>query len=486
MYIQFLSALFVWFLVQENTAFATISITNTKDKKEVYTTADYFLSTQSDYHYNGVGITWGFQSSSVENSCTVQSVNITDNYIRSMATIASVHPDFAIMMKMKDFHQAGCKAKNQVNNAIADLSQQMIDAGFPEIRLLILVNDYTSLPLWGFGYILLNRLDLYDGLLELSSMRTTVVNINNTLLDDTWNYSSGNFYYFASHSPSSWNSVFLSSGFLVYKWVCFSVLLAVLLYICARTGMLAKLKMLRRDLLLVSFVITVVYCISLLIHFAIRIELFKHYSATYSFLARIPVNIILWHWSSVGKQLFPRKAVIAFRMLILFDAAMGTALYLYIISIPYSNPYKLNISLFGFHEIFIWIESFMPVVTILVFYGFTIWFSLSAYRLQKHIKGRKRFIKLAVFTAVSTFTNTIILLCILLALLFSYPTATQMLIVDHIYDIAYLIRAFVLLSVWGVRWPKEKQSMDRIAFDGTTTVGCEVKAIGSDAQLSTV
>ncbi|KAI9593317.1 hypothetical protein BDF19DRAFT_497784 [Syncephalis fuscata] len=92
-----------------------------------------------------------------------------------------------------------------------------------------------------------------------------------------------NFHYTAEQEPNPWNEIFFSHTYIAYKWTYFAIVLGVLLYACTRTIMLARFKLLKRNLLLIAFVISIIYCISPI--------LFN----VYTLLSGIPFDIILLH-----------------------------------------------------------------------------------------------------------------------------------------------------------------------------------------------
>ncbi|KAI9598589.1 hypothetical protein BDF19DRAFT_182526 [Syncephalis fuscata] len=100
-----------------------------------------------------------------------------------------------------------------------------------------------------------------------------------------------------------------------------------LLYACARVIMLAKLKMLHLNLLLASFVVTIVYCIFFLMHLTMLYQPSKSTGlyGIYTILSGVPFDLILWYWSIVGRNLFSKRSIILLRSIIIIDIASNIA-----------------------------------------------------------------------------------------------------------------------------------------------------------------
>ncbi|KAI9598601.1 hypothetical protein BDF19DRAFT_182847 [Syncephalis fuscata] len=93
-----------------------------------------------------------------------------------------------------------------------------------------------------------------------------------------------------------------SKWHIAYKSMYSVIIALALLYACARVIMLAKLKMLHLNLLLASFVVTIVYCIFFLMHLAILNRPSKSTGlyGIYIILSGVPFDLILWYWYVVS------------------------------------------------------------------------------------------------------------------------------------------------------------------------------------------
>jgi hypothetical protein len=79
-YLDYFLLLFPLILVSR-IANAELIFTSQNIDHEIYATSDYFLSSQLDYHYKGIGTTWPFQNTKHNRDCTISPVNATGNYI---------------------------------------------------------------------------------------------------------------------------------------------------------------------------------------------------------------------------------------------------------------------------------------------------------------------------------------------------------------------------------------------------------------------
>ncbi|KAI9593341.1 hypothetical protein BDF19DRAFT_415451 [Syncephalis fuscata] len=223
-------------------------------------------------------------------------VNASDPAIQNIINNASKYPDFALVIE-------------RINQATNGLIQQSSRMGLPPVKLLIL-SSYRP-PHFYLGYnCVANCFDKLQNRFSVSSsirkalMKTFDYNI-------PWEISKNytNFHYTAEQEPNPWNEIFFSHTYIAYKWTYFAIVLGVLLYACIRTIMLARFKLLKRNLLLIAFVISFIYCIFFLIHLT---ALHNAYVSpilfnVYMLLSGIPFDIIFCIGPLLAKNYFQKK-----------------------------------------------------------------------------------------------------------------------------------------------------------------------------------
>ncbi|KAI9593917.1 hypothetical protein BDF19DRAFT_446336 [Syncephalis fuscata] len=221
-----------------------------------------------------------------------------------------------------------------------------------------------------------------------------------------------------------------------------ALIILMMLYACGRIIMLIKLKMLNYDILFAVFCITIVYCCSVLYHLVNRVELFKSQC-------------------SITTLLFSKKAVISFRCVVAFDFIVNAFAYIYTIICVHYMPFFKEKKYLNVLDAARYIKLILPVLDVLIFAGFTIWFLLLSHKLRKHPKGRIRFTYLAIFTALALSTYVIYL--VQSAMHWKYKATLKnnlLAIIDAFFDVAYTIRAFIFLTAIGIRWPRVEKSTD--------------------------
>ncbi|KAI9593318.1 hypothetical protein BDF19DRAFT_166235 [Syncephalis fuscata] len=224
--------------------------------------------------------------------------------------------------------------------------------------------------------------DITQGFAGLNSIKTSTVDLtsfpSNVIKSD---YAA--FRYTAEQEPNPWNEIFFSHTYIAYKWTYFAIVLGVLLYACTRTIMLARFKLLKRNLLLIAFVISIIYCIFFLIHLT---ALHNAYVApilfnVYTLLSGIPFDIILLHWSIIGKKLFSKKAMIPVWIITFIDTTVNILRIVDSIGLIYWNKTNAKTSLF--YAIFDIIRCIvLPWVTIVTLCALLLWLGFIAYKLR--------------------------------------------------------------------------------------------------------
>ncbi|KAI8051039.1 hypothetical protein BDF22DRAFT_745240 [Syncephalis plumigaleata] len=437
---------------------AKMTILDWSGNRTMHPTSDYFLYNGSPYTYSGVALVWEFEN---DKTCSMQTVNTTSIQLRKLVKLVQAYPNFAISIKYNAFKEAGCTTDLQVNTAMNKLATQLQQAGFPKIQLLILLNNDGRYIIWNDESIAYHVNSIFNGVLYSSPIKIVAVNIyENTLpyLANTDRYKL--FRYDVEHERGAWNRVFLSIGYTCYKWIYFGLLLLALLYACARVARLHELRMLERDLLLVAFIITIIYCVAFLTRLPFMSDLFTYQTDVCNLLSKIPLDLILWHWSNVGKKLFSRKAIMCLQGTIVVDSIMSIALFLYRIPLYHVELSLSDETAANSLLTLVRITKAILVMDGIIFGAFAIWFGMTAREMKRHAEGRGCFIKFAIFTSLACLTY--ILLVIWITILASSDqtllTPVSVVTADIAFNTIYVIRALLFLFVLGIRWPKTKNA----------------------------
>ncbi|KAI9593310.1 hypothetical protein BDF19DRAFT_497777, partial [Syncephalis fuscata] len=267
-YQQLVLLLFTCILIQINYVCAKLTLFNGTSDQISYKLTDAFLYPEPHRRpYNGTALVSNFLNYTESNTkCSFPLVNASDPMIQNIAEIASSYPDFALIVKFKYLFSAKCDTTEQISQAIDKLMRQLLRAGFPPVKLFILLSYTPPYFYLGYDYIIGNSYDvkillpvlkpITIAIMEASIFPKDMKNVNG--------YTA--FHYTAGQEPNPWNEIFFSHTYIVYKWTYFAIVLGVLLYACTRTIMLARFKLLKRNLLLIAFVISIIYCIFFLIH----------------------------------------------------------------------------------------------------------------------------------------------------------------------------------------------------------------------------
>ncbi|KAI9596041.1 hypothetical protein BDF19DRAFT_439443 [Syncephalis fuscata] len=116
------------------------------------------------------------------------SVNKSSNYIKETVKKANKYPNLALVMSASDFIKAGCKTKQQVNNAVKNITEQLESANFPPIKQFIL-SMFPSYVQWNFDFMTYSREELFKDLASSSSMRFAILDADeNQLANDILYY----------------------------------------------------------------------------------------------------------------------------------------------------------------------------------------------------------------------------------------------------------------------------------------------------------
>ncbi|KAI9591268.1 hypothetical protein BDF19DRAFT_455625 [Syncephalis fuscata] len=474
---QLILLIFIYISVRTNNAQAKITLFDSVGDQETFNLTDsYYYPEYQQYRYEGIALMWsalGFNATNME--CAFPSVNASDPAIRNIAKIASKYQDFTVIAS-RFASYINCNTEEEGSRAVNNLLQQFSRAGFPPVKLFILYPNRSAYFRLDYDYVRSYRGELPFQFAESITTKRATMEESESFSEKMRHEKYKSFHYTAEIEPDQWNAVFFSNAYLAYKWMYFIMVLVALLYACARIIRLAKFKLLKRNLLLVAFVFVFIYCIFFLIHLG---ALQKAYiglfcSDLYILLAGLPFDVILLHWSFIGKNLFSKIMMIPFWLIILTDSIVNILRIVYNMYVVYSD---LNIFytptymvLFGeeMHSALTWIA-------IATFSVLSLWLAFISYKLRKHSDGYRKFIKLACLTLLALLTY------IVFPLIISYYPPQEYLLkpnevfkIDFMHDTAYMIRALIFLSALGTKWPyspKLTEPKIREPLGGLTTIG---------------
>ncbi|RKP04463.1 hypothetical protein THASP1DRAFT_26923, partial [Thamnocephalis sphaerospora] len=231
-------------------------------------TSDFFMHRTPYYERNGVAILWPWIGNSTE--CTMHPVASNLRLAKMYATRATQYQDLAFVVYWPTAFNAGCKTLAQVGLATQEVDKELQNLGYPPLNLIVMLafsNDET--PLWGRTTVMYYSAStsVPDGppdvdmmLLDQQSSRTFDQNFHSVPFALSFS---------ATQEPGSWNDVYLSTGYTVYSWFLFVLVLAAFAYALARFIVSLRLKMAPRDLRLCIVVVTFIYCTILLAYYVV-------------------------------------------------------------------------------------------------------------------------------------------------------------------------------------------------------------------------
>ncbi|KAI9595329.1 hypothetical protein BDF19DRAFT_441530 [Syncephalis fuscata] len=455
---------FIYILTQINNVRAKIFLSNGTATSIAFPSTDVFLHPESYYHYEGIAFVWHFADALKPNmTCAFPPINASDPLIRNMANDAYQHTDFAIIIDYSLSKFVGCTTKEQIQ-----LDSAAITRKFPPIKLFIIVSN-TS-PAFFLDY------DHITGVVDDTLKRNIKPGIKMISVIDTPDLSFmkqissfKRFYYAVEQEPNSWDILFASNSYIAYKWIYFTMVLVALLYTCARVIKLARLNMLKQNL----------FWLHLLLLFLVHLAaLEKAYIASaflnlYIILAKLPFDIIVWHWSIIGKRLFSKTSIIFVRLIAIIDIIVNIfQIISLIVTINHNKDYD---TITPYTTPFIrFMRLVLPWVAIAIFCGLALWFGLTSYRLRRHHEGRRKFIQLACLTVLALFTYILFPSCsIYYGMSPLQLEPNELLTKEFMFDTSYMIRAFVFLTVLGMEWPYSLNLVEpeiRAPLGGMTTI----------------
>ncbi|RKP08165.1 hypothetical protein THASP1DRAFT_30027 [Thamnocephalis sphaerospora] len=419
-------------------------------------TSDYFRHRTPYYERGGAAMLWPWKVNSTE--CTMLPVNASIPAIQLGAIDAPRYQDFAFVIYWSTARLAGCKTLAQIGRAAQNTGRDLQRIGYPPLNLIIMnafSNDTT--PLWGPNSIMYRS--------ATSTVPDGPPAVDMMLLDQK---ESLRFYqqfravpflmhFRAIQEPGAWNEVFLSTGYIVYIWMVFALVLAAFLYALARFVRLLILRKTPHGLRLCVMLMAFIYCIFLLAYMIVT---------NLSFVGRILENItvifsvytlelLLWHWAMRSKNVFSRITIIAFLSCVAVHMMMTLVMTVVNCYMAFKWQYEeLDDGLYAL------IRYVLPGVPIIGLAIFGIWFGVCAYRVRRHPEARSRFLQLTVFSTLTAATfassSALNIVTVLGPKRASELTIHQTLAFDVAMFANYTVRALVCLAVTGVAWPKLK------------------------------
>ncbi|KAI8057886.1 hypothetical protein BDF22DRAFT_662725 [Syncephalis plumigaleata] len=454
-------------LQQWMVAEARLAIIGNNGTELVYNSTDIPFHPEQPYNYRGIALNNTF---TMDNFCKPPPANASDPDLQSVVKKALEYPDFALFASINNARLCN---KRRVNNAMNNWIHQWHTLGLPRIKLIVLdfhTPPYNPNPLGSYvkfpadspfmQYILSTPITMAG--IERNMYESKPIYIGKY---EIYNFT-------ATHDSNPWNDFIFTTKRLAYKWTLFALILVALLYTSARTIALIVMRKFNFNLLSASFIVSYAYCITLLVYFAYSTNpiIMNRTSYVYNFLGKISFDMIIWHWSSIGRNLFSRKSIVFLRTLMIIDVIgniIRTA-YTIVTDRIYADN---NVT----DSVYLIISGLaIPIMNGIIFGGFSIWFGVNAYRLRRHPEGFSKFIQLVYFSLIGFFAC---LIPLMLQPILKTTTKNYINVEEVILNILHLVCVYVLLSTMGIRWPRNDDRDERKApLGGMTTVGWNTTA----------
>ncbi|RKP06885.1 hypothetical protein THASP1DRAFT_24867 [Thamnocephalis sphaerospora] len=442
---------------------------------------DYYNHRTPYYDLAGTIVTWGLD----ENSTTCEYPPVNDGILRYFKTTRenmTVNQDSAIMVFWSAAMKANCGTVAQVGLAAEKFSREVLEkAGYPPLSLLVLASHPAGrLPMWGPRMRALRSVDpsVPDGppnvpalFLDGEDTKAIYPHVIERMLKRNVM-----FQFAATQEPGIWNDIYLSDGFMAFVWILTILLGVATLYAIARVVRMMMLKQLLRDLRLAIVVLAAIcnickysggdalYQTHLVIagFFLTTSTLAgRSLSIIYQLLSVIIFDMLLWHWSVRGRNVFSRPLVITFRIVIvchvlLHVCNLGFDVYL---AASWLREGK-NAASLAYKR---YIQPIISVFGAVAFAAFGVWFIRAVYQLRKHSEARSRFIQLSVLSFLAAFTFVVTSANVIITgdgdQTASDYTVEQVVFFDIADMIIFSIRGLVCLGVLGVAWPTATQEL---------------------------
>ncbi|RKP08066.1 hypothetical protein THASP1DRAFT_30131 [Thamnocephalis sphaerospora] len=433
-----------------------------------YPSMDYYNHRTPYYSLAGTIVTWSLDGNST--ACEYPPVNdAIRRYFKNTRESMAQKQDSAMMIFWSDAMNANCNTIAQAALAAERFSKDVLEkAGYPPLGLLVFAAHAAGkLPLWGPKMLPLRSVDpsvpdgppnvpalFLDGK-ETSAIYPYIVEKNqerNIILS-----------FAATQESGPWNDIYLSDGFLALIWVLTTVLVIATLYAIARVLRLNSLGQLSNDIRLPIVVLSVVCSMASIANFFLTSSTLvgRCFSIIANLLSVLVFDMLLWHWSVRGRNVFSRPLVIAFRMTIichvlLYFCHLGFDIYL---ASSWLKGSKATISMVYKR----YIQPFVFLFGAVVFAAFGAWFIRAIYQLRNHSKARLRFIQLSTFSFLASATFSITSTKAMITgsgdqTVTDY-TVGQIVFFDVSDMIILSVRSLVCLGVLGVTWPRPSQDI---------------------------
>ncbi|KAI8054550.1 hypothetical protein BDF22DRAFT_733007 [Syncephalis plumigaleata] len=458
---------------------AKLTILKDDGTTATYPTSDYFLYNQPYYHVYGLGLHWAWLED--EGDCSLMTSDlfkyIDDNIVEELRMIGNT----TITMTLDDAYNAGCTTIAEIGMAVDKLAEEFVKTNKPPITQIILLApsgvpiDYEmwgpdELCYWSTGPSGISEGPPSINIALLSPSATEAYNI------DTSNPFA---YYELEQEPGVWNELYLSAGYIAYKWTLCALIICALLYTFARLFRLIQLKVKLHRLRLAAFAMASIAAILFLLQMFFPENTYKGVMVRMNLVISgiLALDMILLYWSSYGETLFSKISLIGFRIAIAINALIGIIIYV-------AGNLAVN-NVFEFHDRFAYAVDIMKlvasIVNFVIFGGFVIWFSYSMYKVRRHPKALARFTQLILFSTTALLMYMSILILTIIATYYIYNTGIlprQLIFATSIInELVLSVHSLVCLAILGVYWPRLDESTlhtvtaSRTPLDGLTTIG---------------
>ncbi|KAI9594441.1 hypothetical protein BDF19DRAFT_122300 [Syncephalis fuscata] len=151
-FLSYLIFTIVWILCPSTFCEGRLSIGDGNNTL-TFSTLDYFNYRQPYYVRNGTSILWPWANNTIPGSeCTFIPVDPNRSIIVKTAQRAAEYSDTALFLFREQALNAGCQTIAQVGLAAKNLSDELHQAGFPPISLLVFIMfSNSTTPVWGPG-----------------------------------------------------------------------------------------------------------------------------------------------------------------------------------------------------------------------------------------------------------------------------------------------------------------------------------------------
>ncbi|KAI8054464.1 hypothetical protein BDF22DRAFT_679211 [Syncephalis plumigaleata] len=434
-------------------------------------TMNYFQHDQSYYNYSGILYDWTWDVGA--GTVKPWPVNMSDPFFVQFKKQSNRFKSTAIYINYGEyFTYPEHITIAQFGEEVEKLARQFDQLRLPPIKLLVFVFPGDAGPMvWGSNsnaYVTDKPSSKPEG---PPSIATTFVDSVSSIdfLEFTGKHVSGTGFH-AEPEPGPVNEVFLSSGYLAHKWICFVLVLLALIYTCSRIVLLAIRKQLILNMRMVIFTLAVMDSIVFMMY--LNTPLYTYYNVVLQIIlvSTTILNYLLLfiYWSIHARHVFSLILVVSFRVSVvcIFTVEMTTS----IIGLCFQIWSVETIYKWGIDEGFKAIKIFSVTANIILLLGFTIWFSLCAYRVRRHSKPYKRFIQLTMFTGLATLTGVT-----------SGMTVSDWAIFAISRHATLVIRIIVCLSIMGIAWPKLRETTTHhTPLNGMTTIGATDTTLVND------